>query len=86
MLLRVCWLGREIFTLQLMRQDPMELLARAVAGHQDRSDEDDDEEEPEVLILREIEDSEPWFSTSSDPEDHSRVLEWNTESPSTEGA
>ncbi len=62
MLLRVWCFGQEILTIQLVRQDPTELLAAAVVEYQD----DDDDE---------LGDTAPIVSwPSSDPDDESHLI------------
>ena len=65
-LFRVWWRGQELLSVQLVRQEPVELLAEAVAAHAAEETTAEEETEPEPLN---------WFS--SDPEDTSHLI-WHS--------
>ena len=63
MLLRVWWFGHEVLTIQLVRQDPVELLAEAMS---DQFEVKDEGESSASLV---------W--TSSEPDDGPHVV-WSS--------
>lgn len=69
MLCRVWLLGRELFTVQIVRQDPTELLASAIAEH---TLDGEPEDEPEPEAQREVTDF--FWPPPPEPEEGQRII------------